>query len=150
MKPYKNHLLSFSIDRWAHLYSLQQAIVYSQQQTGRKLTITGLLHKQAFLQNKDTSISINFIQTDQAPTYPLTASGTHILGSMLLSNHSLSTNIKVERRIFEELNKNLLEYADIEGICIIVTLSVLSTSEFWQDNDSLEIIQLDYSMKGAP
>ncbi len=158
--------IKFSINNWEHLYSLQQAVVHSNQLTGRTLGIRGRVKNSAFLNHRDTGISITFVQLDSTPSYPLhtspanTAGNTPdipVLGTIALSNQQLSTEISVDRAVFEELRKNLMEYADIEGIHIMVTLGLccknehkaeLSDAAIWAENQSLEIVQLDYAMKG--
>ncbi|RDH82438.1 MAG: hypothetical protein DIZ80_09095 [endosymbiont of Galathealinum brachiosum] len=124
------------------------AISHNEQQTGRKLSINGKIPGQAFLQNHNTSVSINFLQVDETPDYPVTESGLHKLGVMTFSGQQLETNIEIDRNVFEELRKNLMEYGDIEGIHIMITLGILSNEEHWQQNDALTIVQLDYAMKG--
>jgi len=150
-----NHIqtFKFSINSWDHLYSLQQAILHNDQLTGRTLSIKGRVIGHALLDNHDTDIIIQFLQSDTPPDYPafdLSANqqSIHILGELLFSDNTLSTNISVDRNIFEELRKNLMEYADIEGIHIIVTLGIICMSKRLQPGDSLKIIQLDYAMKG--
>jgi len=140
--------LSFPANNWSHLYSLQQAISHNKQQTGRKLSIRGRILNQPFLQNIDTKISIDFNQVEQTPDYPLINPDLYELGLMTFKPHQLETNIKIDRRVFEELRKNLMEYADIEGIHIMITLGLLSNSEHWQIDETLQIVQLDYAMKG--
>lgn len=158
--------IKFSINNWDHLYSLQQAVAHNNQLTGRTLGIRGSVKNSAFLNHLDTGISITFVQLDSTPDYPLKklpantaddTSGMPVLGTMTLSKQQLSTEISVDRNIFEELRKNLMEYADIEGIHIMVTLGLCDESEHsvelpeeavWAENQSLEIVQLDYAMKG--
>ncbi len=144
--------LHFSINNWQHLYSLQQAIKYEQQRTGRCLIITGKIRDQAFLQNQDTEITIQFLQSESQPDYPLIklkgeTEATPVLAQIKLDN-SLSTQIAVNRSVFEELRKNLMEYADIDGIHIVVTLGIASNSDHWQQGESLSLVKLDYAMKG--
>lgn len=141
-------LLSFSINNWGHLYSLQQAISHNEQLTGRKLSISSRILNKRFLNNHDTSVTIDFHQVDQAPDYPLIEDSTHELGQMMFTNGKLVSSIQVDRNVFEELRKNLMEYADIEGIHIIITIGLLSNNDHWQDNESLKIIKLDYAMIG--
>jgi len=141
-------LLSFSINNWGHLYSLQQAISHNQQLTGRELTISSRVLNKPFLKHHDTPVIIKFLQVDQSPNYSITKDGTHVLGQMLLTNKSLETSIQVDRNVFEELRKNLMEYADIEGIHIIISLGLLSNNDHWQDGETLDIVKLDYAMKG--
>lgn len=140
--------LSFPVNNWEHLYSLQKAILHNDQLTGKKLSLNGQLSNQSFLQNQATQIDIHFIQVDQLPDYPLTSSGTHELGSITLIEQQLSTVIKVDQKVFEELRMNLMEYADIDGIHIMVTLGLLSDEKYWHNGKTLQIIQLDYAMKG--
>lgn len=145
--------LSFPINNWSHLYSLQQAISHNNQLTGRKLSINGRILNQSFLQNQDTKVSINFLQVNETPEYPQVEppghdSFTNILGSMQFTEQHLTTEIAIDRGVFEELRKNLMEYADIEGIHIMITLGVLADSDCWKNNQSLSIVQLDYAMKG--
>lgn len=139
---------NFSVNNWDHLYSLQKAISYHNQLTGRELTISGRLLKHSFLNNIDTAISITFFQSDQPPNYNRLDSNIHLIGEMLFLDQKLTSNIHVDRTVFEELRKNLMEYADIEGIHIMLNLEVISEGEQWTDNTKLKIIQLDYAMKG--
>lgn len=148
MKNTKTHQLSFSINSWGHLYSLQNAITHNKQLTGRHLSISGQLLNLDFLDNNTTEININFLQTDHSPEYHQTQNDEYILGEIRLSDNKLFTEIKVDKNVFEELRKNLMEYADIEGIHIMVSLGVLSDNETWQEDEKLNIIQLDYAMKG--
>ncbi len=140
--------LGFSVNTWNHLYSLQQAIKHNDQLTGRTLSISGRIRNQPFLQNHDTKITINFFQVEKVPDYPKLDSSTRLLGEITLVDKQLCAEIEVDGRVFEELRKNLMEYADIEGIHIMVTLGLLSDAEYWQDAESVKIIQLDYAMKG--
>lgn len=112
------------------------------------MSINGRLLNQPFLDNVDTRISINFLQSDTPPDYPCSETGEYLLGVMTFSRHQLSTEITVDRNVYEELRKNLTEYADIDGIHIIISLEVLSHNDHWQENEQLNIIQLDYAMKG--
>jgi len=140
--------LVFSVNNWDHLYSLQKAISHHNQLTGRELTVSGRLLKHPFLNNIDTPVSLTFFQSDQAPNYTRLDTGMYILGEMCLLDQQLTSNIHVDRTVFEELRKNLVEYADIEGIHIMLNLEVISEDEQWKNNSQLNIIQLDYAMKG--
>lgn len=149
-EPLPNILsLSFSVNRWNHLYSLQQAIDFNQQQNGRSLTITGQIRNHPFLKQSDTQVKIRFTLLKETPIYPeCNESGLHILGTMRHSEEQLETEIPVNSDVFEELCKNLMEYGDIDGIHIVVTLGVFSTLDHWPVGDTLNILQLDYAMRG--
>ncbi|VAW66866.1 hypothetical protein MNBD_GAMMA08-2192 [hydrothermal vent metagenome] len=144
--------LSFPISQWEHLYSLQQAISHQQQLNGCELEISGCISNHDFLQKNDTPVSIKFLLVDSPPNYSLLDSKLYELGVMTLTNQQLETEIKIERAVFEELRKNLMEYGEIDGIHIIVTLGLLCDAEHWAEhwaeNKSLQIVQLDYAMKG--
>jgi len=142
------HSLTFSVNNWEHRYSLQQAITHNQQFTGNKLTISGTLRGQAFLNNIETDIELSFLKTETIPEYPVNGSAEYILGELSPINNRLLADIKVDKHVFEELRKNLMEYADIEGIHIMLVLGIDYSKNQWQDDDRLPIIQLDYAMKG--
>lgn len=139
--------LSFSVNNWSHLYSLQAAVQHNQQATGRSLTLQGRLLNQAFLQHQDTPVSICFIQNDQPPQYAREQNQL-VLARMQRDTDGLSCEIAVDRGVFEELRKNLMEYADIEGIHIMLTLGLLSDQPVWPKNASLPLLELNYAMKG--
>ncbi|MCW9047939.1 MAG: hypothetical protein OQK46_07655 [Gammaproteobacteria bacterium] len=141
-------LLNFSINNWGHLYSLEQAISHNKQLTGRKLSVNSRILNKPFLNNHDTSITINFLQVDVTPEYPLINQNTYELGQITFANDKLESSIHVDRNVFEELRKNLMEYADIEGIHIMITLGILSNNDHWQAGETLQIVKLDYAMKG--
>jgi len=141
-------ILKFSINGWTHLYSLQQAIQHNQQRTGRTLIIDGRIIGNAFLNQQDTNISIGFLQVNDTPEYTTIDADTFELAPIKFTQKNLHTEVAVDRQVFEELRKNLMEYADIDGIHIIVTLGVLSKDGAWQDDTTLSLVQLDYAMKG--
>lgn len=144
--------LHFSINQWQHLYSLQQAIKHEQQHTGNSLIISGKIRDQSFLQDQDTDVSIHFLQSESATDYPVitldaATEPTPVLADITLDD-ALTTQISVSRAVFEELRKNLMEYADIDGIHIVVTLGVASHASHWPAGESLPLVKLDYAMKG--
>ncbi len=144
--------LKFSINHWDHLYSLQQAIQFNQQRTGRSLHIQGQIRNHPLLGHHDTPVSIRFRQVNEQPDYLLETLADspplHILGEIKLEQGQLCTEIDVDRAVFEELRRNLTEYCDIEGIHIVVTLGVLTDVEPWPEGQPLKLLQLDYAMKG--
>ena len=139
--------LKFSINDWQHLYSLQQAVDREQRASGKHLSINGTIRNSAVLDQQDTEIKIDFYQTDALPDYPESANGDLILGQLLRHPDALSTSLAVADNVFEELRKNLMEYADIDGIHIVVTLG-LSLADDWPVGQTADIVQLDYAMRG--
>jgi len=140
--------LKFSINGWTNLYSLQQAIQHNHQQTGRTLSINGRIIGDAFLNQQDSDVSICFSQSDSMPEYTPITDNIFELATIKRTNKNLHSEVIVDKQVFEELRKNLMEYADIDGIHIIVTLGVLSEDAVWLEDTSLSLVQLDYAMKG--
>ena len=140
--------LKFSINGWTHLYSLQQAIQHNHQQTGRTLSINGRIIGETFLNQQDSDVSICFSMSDSMPEYNSITDNIFELATIKRTNKNLHSEVIVDKQVFEELRKNLMEYADIDGIHIIVTLGVLSEDAVWLKDTSLSLVQLDYAMKG--
>lgn len=139
---------TFPINTWEHLYSLQQAISHHTQFTGRRLTIQSEIVNHVFLNKETTPVLINFIQVDQTPEYPLASSAAHKIAEITFSDKTLTTNINVDRSVFEELRKNIMEYSDIDGIHIMISLVILCDNKLWNADESLSVIELNYAMKG--
>ena len=142
------HIVKFSINNWNHLYSLEQAINRAEEATGKNLGIAGKLRNQDFLDNKDTPVAINFYQVDNTPDYQRSPEGHMILGQMQHTETGLACQLPVDERVFEELKKNLMEYADIDGIHIVVSLGLLLNDKQWPLNETADIVKLDYAMRG--
>ena len=133
--------IKFSVNQWSHLYSLTQAIQYQADNSGRSLLIEGQLPT---TQLPADSIRLRFIHSTETPSYGQTENGQLQLGLMRLENKQLTGEIHVADDVFNELKKNLIEYADIEGIHIIFNLQLTNEPQVQQ----WQIIQLDYAMKG--
>ncbi len=139
--------IKFSINSWSHLYSLEQAILRAEQASGRSLSIAGKIRNESLFNGKDIPISIHFYQVDGTPRYE--KAGQHlILGHINLKDDHLVCSLPVDERVFEELRKNLMEYADIDGIHIMVTLGLLMPENGWLKNNQADIVKLDYAMRG--
>ncbi|HEY9051212.1 MAG TPA: hypothetical protein VIQ03_06685 [Gammaproteobacteria bacterium] len=139
--------IKFSINNWSHLYSLEQAIQRAEQATGKRLSINGNIRKEPLFNNKDTAITIHFDQIDGIPGYRTL--GQHlILGQMTYIDGKLLCRLTVDERVFEELRKNLMEYADIDGIHIMVTVGLILPNDSWPENTPANIVKLDYAMRG--
>ena len=142
------HTLKFSINNWQHLYSLKDAISKTNEASGKLLTITGTIRNEDLLQNHDTNIEIIFKQVEQFPDYEKTQNGELILGYLSKTDQGVNTTLDINESIFEEMKKNLIEYADIDGIHIVISCDVLNNNDTWQDDTELKIISLDYAMRG--
>ena len=140
--------LKFSVNNWNHLYSLEQAVLKDQQITGKYLTISGLVNELDLLENKSTPVLITFNQVDDIYEYNKTKSGQIILGHIKRLNDKLESTLPVNGNVFEELRKNLMEYSDIDGIHIVVSIGLDSEPHDWPVNTEYSILKLDYAMKG--
>ncbi|HEY9052766.1 MAG TPA: hypothetical protein VIQ03_14540 [Gammaproteobacteria bacterium] len=139
--------IKFSINSWSHLYSLEQAIERAEQATGKHLSINGIIRKEPLFNDRDTPITISFDQVDGIPDYHTL--GQHkILGQTTYDKDKLTCSLPVDERVFEELRKNLMEYADIDGIHIVVTLGLILQDNNWPQGTPADIVKLDYAMRG--
>jgi hypothetical protein len=141
-------IIEFPVNKWEHLYSLEQAFLRNKQATGKNLTIIGALKNQSILNNHATPVYITFSQVDGYPAYDKTENEQIILGQIKRLDNKLESTLFVDRNVFEELRKNLMEYADIDGIHIVVTIGFTSTQQDWPIGTEYSIVKLDYAMKG--
>jgi hypothetical protein len=148
MKSTQALIMKFSVNNWNHLYSLEQAILRDEQATGKDLTILGVIRNENILDKKDAAVCITFKQVDNIPKYNKTESGQIILGQIKRCEEKLESTLAVSNDVFEELRKNLMEYADIDGIHIVVSLGFISDQQDWEVGTERDIVKLDYAMKG--
>lgn len=141
-------IIKFSVNNWDHLYSLEQAILNDEYNTGKTLSITGMIRNENFLTNIDTPIHITLNQVNGTPKYKRCADGQIILGKLRHHDDKLDCSIPVSENVFNELRKNIMEYADIDGIHIIVNLGLILNQNIFPIDTELSIIKLDYAMKG--
>lgn len=143
----QNTSIKFSINNWEYLYSFKAAIERKQQAKGNTLTITGSIRSTTLTDHQDTPILIELINVHGIPDYQTNPSGEAILGILRHHNQRLHTQITIDDDVFEEFRKNLMEYADIDGIHIIVSIELegkpnISTSQI------MNILDVKYAMKG--
>ena len=136
--------VKFSVNIWTHLYSLSQAIKYQNDNSGRRLLIEGEFSHPELNAAQAQKIQLCFIHSHENPHYALTKNNQTIFGQLNQQNDKLIANIHAADDIFNELKKNLIEYADIEGIHIVVSLELASSTT----KDEWDIVELDYAMKG--
>lgn len=141
-------LLKFPVNSWNHLYSLEQAIINSELSSANQLGIHGRIRNNDYLDRIDTDVDIHFQQTHDTPDYSRTTDQQLILGQVTRHEAGLVANLQIDSRVFNELKKNLLEYADIEGIHIMITLGILDDTSDWAIGTSRALLKLDYAMKG--
>lgn len=148
MESNQYKIFKFSINNWGHLYSLEHAIARAEKATGKTLSIEGTVRNADLLDNKDLPIKISFNQVDGIPEYQQTSDSRLVLGQLKKEQDKLSCTLPVDDKVFEELRKNLMEYADIDGIHIVVTIGILIGTDSWPTDTTVDIVKLDYAMKG--
>lgn len=148
MNHTETHNLRFSVSQWQHLYSLQQAIQHAEQGTGKTLSITGKILNEPLLENQDTPVHIQFRQVEGTPEYQINLHNAMVLGQMQRTSQGLLSQLPVDARVFEELRRNLMEYADLDGIHIVVNLGIELDGATWPMDLQANILQLDYAMRG--
>lgn len=144
---YDTTTLKFSINSWNHLYSLKSAIERKEHAKGKFLAIKGSLRNNPLIAHKDTPILIEFINIDGTLEYETSLSGDTILGNLHYQDDQFQTTLSLDDEVFEELRKNLMEYNDIDGIHIIVSLVLEGQPDIYSDQ-GMNIIDLTYAMKG--
>lgn len=140
--------VQFSVSQWQHLYSLAQAIRRAQKQAGKRLEIEGRLRKQPLFDNQDVAIKLTFFQVDGIPQYPSATDDRIRLGKLERDANGVFASIPVAADVFEELRSNLVEYGDVDGIHIIVSVELALDEEHWPDHDTVDITGIDYAMRG--
>ena len=138
------HAVRFSVTQWQHLYALHQAISQAELLQAHKLDVSGTLRNHVLFDNRDTAIALRFYQVDGVPDYRRDEQGRMILGQLDMTETGLYAELPVDARVFEELRKNLVEYADIDGIHIMVNIGLLLEERHWP----ADILTLEYAMRG--
>lgn len=142
-----NTRINFSINSWDHLYSLKAAIEKRQQEKGKTLTIAGNLRNNPMTDHQDTPILIALKNVQGTPEYQTNPSGETILGCLRYQHQQLQTELAIDDAIFEELRKNLMEYSDIDGIHIVISIKLEGKPDI-NTRQAMNILDLTYAMKG--
>lgn len=143
----QNTSIKFSINNWEYLYSFKAAIERKQQAKGNSLTIAGSIRSATLTDHQDTPILIELINVHGTQDYQTNTSGEAILGILRHHDQRLHTQITIDNDVFEELRKNLMEYADIDGIHIVVSIE-LEGSPNINTSHTMNILDIKYAMKG--
>ncbi|MCW8956983.1 MAG: hypothetical protein OQL09_08875 [Gammaproteobacteria bacterium] len=142
-----NSIITFPINSWNHLYSLKAAIEHKQQSKGKVLAIVGSIRNTPLTQRQDTPIFIELLNVHGSPNYQTNTSGEIILGTLHYQDQGLKTQLSIDDEVFEEFRKNLMEYGDIEGIHIVVSLELEGNPDI-ATRQTMNILDLKYAMKG--
>jgi len=150
MTEYSYHYLKFPINRWKHLYSLEQAILHASEDTGRHLVIDGTCPAVDCLGNQKLNFELTLVNVTQYPQYRKLHGGHLVLATLAYddSNQALKGEMKVDSSVFEELRNNIVEYSAIDGIFIETTLGLrFPDKQKLDDGDQIEMIAFEYAMR---
>lgn len=140
--------IRFSVSNWHQLYSLHLAMLQAEQASGKSLCIHGKIRNEALLDNQDTDIDICFRQLDSLPRFSREQNQLLVLGKIRRTASGLHSELPVTEKVFEEMRRNLVEYADIDGIHIVVSIGIELTEHGWPMDREIDVLQLDYAMRG--
>ncbi|MDH5391726.1 MAG: hypothetical protein OEY11_00945 [Gammaproteobacteria bacterium] len=144
------HYLKFPINRWKHLYSLEQAILHASDDTGRHLLIEGACPAVESLANQPLKFELRLINVSQYPQYRKLHGGQLVLATLLYdaASQCLKGEMMVDSQVFDELRSNIVEYSAIDGIFIEATLGLrLASEKALSDADKVEMISFQYAMR---
>lgn len=142
MNPADNLVLKFPINQWQHLYSLARAIRHDEALAAEQLMIQGECANPHLFGGERKDLALHFFPVNEIPAYESLPDGSVILGQLVMEDDQLVSHLGVSRKVFDELLKNLREYADIEGIHIMVSITARALP------DSLNILDVEYAMRG--
>ena len=142
--------LKFPINRWKHLYSLEQAILHASDDTGRRMVVEGSCPVVDFLSNQALNFELTLVNVSQYPQYRKLHGGHLVLASLAYdeSNQCLKGEMMVDGQVFEELRNNIIEYSAIDGIFIEAELGLRFNDKDNLDNaETVEMIAFQYAMR---
>ncbi|MDH5424641.1 MAG: hypothetical protein OEY29_06605 [Gammaproteobacteria bacterium] len=142
--------LKFPINRWKHLYSLEQAILHASEDTGRHLLIGGSCPAVDFLASQKLSFELTMVNVSQYPQYRKLHDGHLVLASLIYDagKQSLKGEMQIDSQVFEELRNNIVEYSAIDGIFIEATMGLrFAATEVLADGEKVDMIAFQYAMR---
>jgi len=150
MTEYAYRYVKFPINRWKHLYSLEQAILHASEDSGRRLVIDGSCPVVDFLENQKLNFELTLVNVTQYPQYRKLHGDHRVLASLRYDEkaQSLKGEMQVDSQVFEELRNNIIEYSAIDGIFIEATLGLrFQRDKLPAEADEIEMIAFEYAMR---
>lgn len=142
--------LKFPINRWKHLYSLEQAILHASNDTGRRLVVDGSCPAVDFLANQKLNFELTLVNVSQYPQYRKLHGGQMVLAELFYDEktQSLKGEMMIDSQVFEELRNNIIEYSAIDGIFIEAELGLrFSEKDSLEKGEKIEMIAFQYAMR---
>jgi len=150
MTEHAYRYVKFPINRWKHLYSLEQAILHASNDTGRRLIIDGSCPVVDFLDNQKLNFILTLVNVTQYPQYRKLHGDQRVLASLRYDEKAqrLKGEMQVDNQVFEELRNNIIEYSAIDGIFIEATLGLrFERDKMPVEADEIEMIAFEYAMR---
>ena len=150
MPDYAYHYVKFPINRWKHLYSLEQAILHASEDTGRHLLIDGTCPAVEFLANQKLNFELTLVNVSQYPQYRKLHGGQLVLATLHYDENELILRgeMMVDSQVFEELRNNIIEYSAIDGIFIETTIGLRIPADGKLVNGAeTEMVSFEYAMR---
>ncbi|MDH5516277.1 MAG: hypothetical protein OEY36_00485 [Gammaproteobacteria bacterium] len=150
MAEHTYYYIKFPINRWKHLYSLEQAVLHASEDSGRHLLIDGSCPLAEINSKQPLNFTLRLVNVTQYPQYRKLHGGEMVLATLSYdqSAQSLHGEMMVDSQVFEELRSNILEYSAIDGIFIEATLGLrLASTAPLADADKVEMIAFQYAMR---
>ncbi|MCK5336586.1 MAG: hypothetical protein KAQ67_10510 [Gammaproteobacteria bacterium] len=142
--------LKFPINRWKHLYSLEQAILHASDDTGRQLVVEGSCSKLDFLAIQKLDFELTLVNVSQYPQYRKLHGGHMVLATLTYDSGSqtLKGEMMVDSQVFEELRSNIIEYSAIDGIFIEAELGLrFADKDTLENGEKVDMISFQYAMR---
>ena len=142
--------LKFPINRWKHLYSLEQAILHASDDTGRQLVVEGSCSKLVFLAIQKLDFELTLVNVSQYPQYRKLHGGHMVLATLTYDSGSqtLKGEMMVDSQVFEELRSNIIEYSAIDGIFIEAELGLrFADKDTLENGEKVDMISFQYAMR---
>lgn len=142
--------LKFPINRWKHLYSLEQAILHASDDTGRRLVVEGNCPSVDFLANQKLNFELTLVNVSQYPSYRKLHGGQMVLATLVYDEaaQALKGEMAIDSQVFDELRNNIIEYSAIDGIFIEAELGFrMSDKAALANGDEIELIAFQYAMR---
>lgn len=150
MTDYAYRYLKFPINRWKHLYSLEQAVLHASDDTGRRLVIDGSCPVVEFLQNQKLNFELTLVNVSQYPQYKKLHGDQMVLATLVYDQkeQKLSGEMQIDSQVFDELRNNIIEYSAIDGIFIEATLGLRFQRDKLPDQgEKIEMVAFEYAMR---
>lgn len=142
--------LKFPINRWKHLYSLEQAILHASEDTGRRMVVEGSCPVVDFLSKQKLNFELTLVNVSQYPQYRKLHGGYMVLATLSYdeASQSLKGEMMIDSQVFEELRNNIIEYSAIDGIFIEAELGLrFSDNDALVNGEKIEMIAFQYAMR---